>query len=96
MHGIWKDIVIFEINEQCLADQVRVIKSNEWLLKVEIIEEITRNIEMGNISDIDINQSVRDTDGDKGIKKDVAAEVDRITDRRVEQDDLNENTKDTH
>ena len=96
MHGIWKDIVIFEINEQCLADQVRVIKSNEWLLKVEIIEEINRNIEMGNISDIDINQSVRDTDGDKGIKKDVAAEVDRITDRRVEQDDLNENTKDTH
>ena len=29
MYGIWQDIGIFEITEQHLADQVRVIKSNE-------------------------------------------------------------------
>ena len=31
---------------------------------------------------------MRDTDDDRGIERDVAAEVDRIVDRRVEQDDL--------
>ena len=74
MYGIWQDIGIFEIIEQHLADQVRVIKSNEWLSKMKI-EEIKRNIEMENNSDVDINQSVRDTDGDRGIEMNVAAEV---------------------
>ena len=45
MYGIWQDIGIFEITEQRLADQVRVIKSNEWLSRVEM-EEIKRNSEM--------------------------------------------------
>ena len=36
---------------------------------------------------------MRDKVGDRGIKMDVAAEVDRIIDRRVEQDDLDENAK---
>ena len=31
---------------------------------------------------------MRDTDGDRRIELDVATEVDGITDRRVEQDDL--------
>ena len=44
-------------------------------------------------SDIDIDKSVRDTEGDRKIETDEAAEVDRIIDRRVEQDDLHENTK---
>ena len=44
-------------------------------------------------SDIDIDKSVRDTDGDREIEMAVAAEVDRIIDRRVGQDDLDENTK---
>ena len=54
MHDIWKDIGIFENTEQCLADQVRVIKSNEWLSKLKV-EEIKRNIGMEIISDIDID-----------------------------------------
>ena len=57
------------------------------------MEEIKKNIEMEINSDIDIDKSVRDTDGDREIEIDVAAEVDRIVDRRVEQDDLHENTK---
>ena len=92
MYSIWQDIGTFEITEQGSADQVRVIKSNKWLSKVEI-EEIKRNIEMENNSNIDINQSVRDTDVDRGIEMDAAAEVDRIIDRGVEQDELDENTK---
>ena len=35
---------IFEITEQRLADQVRVMKSNNWLSEEET-EEIKRNIE---------------------------------------------------
>lgn len=57
------------------------------------MEKIKRNIEMGNNSDIDINKSVRVTDVDKGIEMDVAARVERIIDRRVEQNDFDENTK---
>ena len=37
----WQDIDIFEIAKQRLADQVRVIKSNEWLSKVKM-EEIKK------------------------------------------------------
>ena len=60
--------------------------------KVEM-EEIKRNIEMESNSDIDIGQPMRDTDDDRVIEMDVAAEVDRIIDRIVEQDDLDENAK---
>lgn len=61
MYDLWQEIGIFEITEQRLADQVRVIKGNEWLLKVEK-EEIKRNIETENNSDIDIDHLVRDVD----------------------------------
>ena len=66
---------------------MRIIKSDKWLSKVEM-EEIKGNIEKENNSDIDINQSMRDADGDIGIEMHVAVEVDIIIDRRVEQDDL--------
>ena len=61
MYDLWQEIGIFEITEQRLADQVRVIKGDEWLLKVEK-EEIKRNIETENNSDIDIDHLVRDVD----------------------------------
>ena len=41
MFDKWQDIDIFEIAKQRLADQVRVIKSNEWLSKVKM-EEIKK------------------------------------------------------
>ena len=41
--AIWKEIGVFEVTEQRLADQVRAIKVNGWLSEVEI-EEIRRNI----------------------------------------------------
>ena len=48
---------------------------------------------MENNRGIDIDQPVRDTDDDRGIEMDVAAEVGRIFDRRVERDDFDENAK---
>ena len=68
------------------------IRSNEWLSK-EKIEEIKRKIEVEDNNDLDIDQPGRDADDGRGIGMDVAAELDRIIDRRIEQDDLDENAK---
>ena len=43
MIAIWRDIGNFEITEQRLVDQARVIRTNEWLTEVEL-EEIRTKI----------------------------------------------------
>ena len=41
--AIWREIGTFEITEQRLADQAKVVRKNEWLTEVEL-EEIRRKI----------------------------------------------------
>ena len=41
MIAIWREIGIFEITEQRLVDQARVVRTNEGLTEVEL-EEIRR------------------------------------------------------
>ena len=41
--AIWRETGTFEITEQRLADQARVIRTNEWLNEVEL-EKIRRKI----------------------------------------------------
>ena len=48
---------------------------------------------MENNSDIDKNQSVRDTGGSRGIQMDVATEVERTIQRKIDKDDNADNTK---
>ena len=48
---------------------------------------------MENNSDTDKNQSVRDTGGSRGIQMDVATEVERIIQRKIDKDDNADNTK---
>ena len=43
MIAICKDIGIFEITKQRLVDQVRVIRTNEWLTEMEL-QEIGKTI----------------------------------------------------
>ena len=43
MIAIWREIGTFEITEQRLADQARIIRTNEWLTEVEL-EKIRRKI----------------------------------------------------
>ena len=43
MIAIWREIGAFEINEQRLADQARVIRANQWFTELEL-EEIRRGI----------------------------------------------------
>ena len=42
MIAIWRDIEIFEITEPRLVDQVRVIRTNEWLTDLLELQEIRR------------------------------------------------------
>eukprot|EP00112_Aurelia_sp_Birch-Aquarium-sp1_P004156 Seg1472.5 transcript_id=Seg1472.5/GoldUCD/mRNA.D3Y31 product="hypothetical protein" protein_id=Seg1472.5/GoldUCD/D3Y31 len=44
MINIWKEIGVFDITEQRLADQSRAIRTNGWLSEMEM-EEIQREIE---------------------------------------------------
>ena len=41
--AVWRDKGTFEITEQRLADEARVVRTNEWLTEVEL-EEIIRKI----------------------------------------------------
>ena len=43
MIAIWREIGTFEITEQRLVDQARVVRTNEWLTEVEL-EEVRRKI----------------------------------------------------
>ena len=36
MIAIWREIGTFELTEQRLVDQARVIRTDEWLTKVEL------------------------------------------------------------
>ena len=38
MIAIWREIGAFEITEQRLVDQARVIRTNEWLIEAELKE----------------------------------------------------------
>ena len=58
MNKIWKEEGLFELSEQKLAGQARVIRTNGWLSEVEL-EEIRREIETeSNIQDGDLNREV--------------------------------------
>ena len=46
MFGIWKEIGVFEITDQKLADEARMIRVNEWLSAVEL-EEIRGEVSHG-------------------------------------------------
>ena len=39
----WRELGVFSVSEQRLADQARAIKTNEWLIDIEM-EEIKRMV----------------------------------------------------
>ena len=43
MHNIWKEQYGTKITEQCLCDQARMIRKNEWIIKLEL-ENIRKNV----------------------------------------------------
>ena len=43
MAVIWREIRVFEVTKQRLADQVRATRTNKWLTDVEI-EELKRKV----------------------------------------------------
>ena len=47
MHKIWDEMGLFELSEQKLVGQVRVIKTSGWISELEL-EELNREIESEN------------------------------------------------
>ena len=54
MHNVWKERYGTKITEQCLCDQARMIRKNEWITKLEL-EDIRRKI-LQKEKDIDDKQ----------------------------------------
>ena len=55
MHNIWKERYGTEITEQCLCDQARMIRKNEWITKLEL-ESISRKV-LQKEKDIEVNNN---------------------------------------
>ena len=62
MITIWRETGTFEITEQRLVDQARVVRTNEWQMKVEL-EEIRRKLLTPR--DAEENQEINDIDRGK-------------------------------
>ena len=46
LHAFWKEKVLFQVGEQRLSDQVRMIRRKGWLSQLQL-EEIRRLVESG-------------------------------------------------
>ena len=57
MIAIWRDVGTFEITEQRLVDQARVIRTNEWLTEGELEEIRRKNLKR---RDGEENQEIND------------------------------------
>ena len=53
MHNIWKERYGTEITEQCLCDQARMIRKNEWITKLEL-ESISKKVLLKE-KDVEVN-----------------------------------------
>ena len=51
MLKIWREIGLFEITEQRLADQTRVIRTNDWLSKAKLDEIQRKSKERENMEE---------------------------------------------
>ena len=72
MLNVWKEIGVFKLTEQRLADQARAIRTNGWLSEIEL-EEIQRNLENFH-NDIDVRESGSIYDFTRRINTEISEE----------------------
>ena len=60
MHQIWKERRMFNITDQRIADQIRVIKRNDLLSKLEMVEIKNRVLNVTPPTEIEDNTTVQD------------------------------------
>ena len=60
MHGIWKERGLFNVTEQRLCDQARMIRKNEWLTTMEL-EGIKRRV-LENNDEIEEEEEERESE----------------------------------
>ena len=65
MHRIWNEREMLKCNEQRLCDQVRAIRKNEWLTRVEletfkrrVLEEVEPDVAPVDVRDLDAIEDV--------------------------------------
>ena len=73
MLSIWKELGVFEISEQRLADQARAIRTNRWLSEIEL-EEIQRNTESDHV-EADVRESSGSEDTARRIELETTDET---------------------
>ena len=95
MLGIRKELGVFEISEQRLADQARAIRTNGWLSEIEL-EEIQRNTESDHM-EADVRESSGSEDAaqrielettDETEEHETAAETDKTVGNELSVQDL--------
>ena len=67
LHAFWKEKGLFQLEEQRLCDQVRMIQRKGWLLQLQL-EEIKRLIESGE-NNVEAQQDVQSRTGTEPIEK---------------------------
>ena len=75
MLNVWRDIGVFEIDEQKLAGQVLAIKNNGWLSNLEI-EEIKREIEHVQQEEDCVGEPANILEDQNRIQRDDDVEID--------------------
>ena len=73
MHSIWKELGVFEVSEQRLADQARAIRTNGWLSEIEL-EETQRNTESDHM-EADVRESSGSEDAAQRIELETTDET---------------------
>ena len=67
LHAFWKEKGLFQLEEQRLCDQVRMIQRKGWLSQLQL-EEIKRLIESG-ANNVEAQQDVQSRTGTEPIEK---------------------------
>ena len=83
MHKIWKEEGLFELSEQKLAGQARVIRTNGWLSEIEL-EEIKREIVKESTEEGEVVEVVGENEIERGIENE-RSDGEVYNDETVEQ-----------
>ena len=67
LHAFWKEKGFFQVGEQRLCDQVRMIQRKSWLSQLQL-EEIKRLVESGE-NNVEAQQDMQNRTGTERIQK---------------------------
>ena len=90
MHKIWDEMGLFELSEQKLVGQTRVIKTNGWISELEL-EELNREIESENncqshtVTNVESDVDGRTVTQIEGMNNEIGGQIE-LGDNRLNED----------